>query len=67
MGAADATEEDAPDEEGPWGRRNVGLLAIVVDGRGRRYGVDIGAEKEKVDEDVCELEENPILPGGWPL
>lgn len=64
MRVADETEGNAPDEECPWGRSNVGLLAIVVDGCGGCYGVDIRAQEEKVDENVGQLEQNPILPGG---
>lgn len=54
--------DERPDKERPGGRSDVRFLAIVVDGRGTSYCVDIRTQEEEVDEDICDFEENTIFP-----
>lgn len=62
----DGTEKEEvdkrPDKERPGGRSDVRFLPIIVDGRGTSYRVDIRTQEEKVDDDICDFEENTIFP-----
>jgi hypothetical protein len=42
-----------------------GRFAVNVDITGSSDGVDVGAEEEKVDDDVDDLEEDAVLPRGF--
>jgi len=53
---------ERPNSECPGGRCEVSFFAGVVDGLGSSDGVDVGAEKEDIHDNVHNLEEDPVFP-----
>jgi len=57
--------DQRPNEERPGGGTHVCFLAIVIASSVRGDGVDVGAEEKAVNNNIDDLEENAVLPGGF--
>jgi len=63
-GAEQQEMDDGPDDKGPVGRGQVGLLDRGVDGTRRGDRVQVRPEEQKVHEHIHNLEEDAVFPLG---
>jgi len=54
--------DQGPDEERPGRRADVSFLAVVITFLVGSNGIDVGAEKEEVDDNVNDFEEDTVFP-----